>query len=178
VHAGGAWADLKGDDRTSRLAWGGHLGYGLQLSAFYLGIEGDGTWGGASGTSELTPLYSADLTVDWAASARARAGLVAGGLLFYVTGGVAWSGQTLGLHRLGSELSSDTSIVRGHVLGAGIEAKLLPFVSLRLEAQHYDFADQSSRFLPSLPAGLATGSLKGLDLDQTVVRAGVTLRMN
>lgn len=175
---GGAWADVKGANSSSDLAWSAHAGYGVQLSALYVGGEIDGTWGGANSTSHLSPLFSSSLEVDWSATARARVGVVIAGALIYATGGVAWSAQTLGIHSLGAELSSHTSTVPGAVFGAGVEVKVLPFVSARLEALHYDFSSQSDRFRDTLPASLSAGALRSIDLDETVVRAGLSLRFN
>lgn len=175
---GGAWADVQGAKGSSDLVWSAHAGYGLQLSALYIGAEVDGSWGGARSSSYLSPLYSSTLEVDWSATARGRVGLVVGGALLYATGGAVWSGQTFGVHTLGSELSSSSRIVPGVVFGAGIEIKLLPFVSARIEALHYDFSAQGSRFQDAIPAGLSAGAAGGLNLDETVVRAGFSLRFN
>ncbi len=172
---GGAWSDVKTATNSSDLVLSGHAGYGLQLSALYIGAEVDGGWGGSKSTSNLSPLFQSTLEVDWSASARARVGLVAGGALLYATGGMAWSGQTLGVHSLGSELSTSSKIVPGAVYGAGVEIKILPFVSARVEALRYDFSSQSSRFVDIIPTGLSS---KSIDLDETVVRAGLSLRFN
>ena len=176
VDAGAAWANAKEVRKATELAWGGHAGYGLQLGALYLGGEVDATWGGASVASTISPLYSSTLDVDWTASARARLGVVVGDVLLYATGGAAWSGQTASIHSLGSRLATESSIVNGTVIGAGIEFKPLPFVSVRLEGLRYDFSQDAGNILTSLPTGVAASSLKGLGGDETVVRAGVSLR--
>ncbi len=175
---GGAWADVRGATSSSDLVWSGHAVYGLQLSAFYIGAEVDGSWGGARSSSYLSPLYASTLEVDWSATARGRVGLVVGGALLYATGGAVWSGQTLGVHELGRELSSSSRTVPGVVYGAGVEIKLLPFVSARVEALHYDYSAQGDRFQDALPASLSAAARSGLNLDETVVRAGLSLRFN
>lgn len=175
---GGAWADVRGANSSSDLVWSAHAGYGLQLSSLYLGAEVDGSWGGARSSSYLSPLYSSTLEVDWSATARGRVGVVVGGALLYATGGAVWSGQTFGVHALGSELSASSKIVPGVVFGAGVEIKLLPFVSARVEALHYDYSAQGARFQDALPASLSATARSNLNLDETVVRVGLSLRFN
>lgn len=176
--AGGAWSDARDATRFSDLALSGHIGYGVQFSSFYVGAEADATWGGMSHTSVLSPLYAASVDVDWSATARGRAGIAIAGLLVYATAGAAWSGQSVGVHSLGQDLSSSSKVVSGLVYGAGVEMKVLPFVSARIEALHYDYAAQGNSFSDALPASVAATARKGLDLDETVVRAGVSLRFN
>ena len=178
LSGGGAWADVRNAKTSADLVWSGHAGYGLQLSSVYVGAEVDGAWGGTKSTSYLSALYSSSLEVDWSATARARVGVVAGGALLYVTGGAAWSGQTLGVHSLGHELSTSSKSIPGVVYGAGVELKILPFVSARLEALRYDYSSQSARFGDAIPAGISSGAWKNINLDETVVRAGLSLRFN
>jgi outer membrane immunogenic protein len=175
---GGAWADVKNASKSSDLNFSGHMGYGLQISSLYFGGEVDAAWGGSSATTNISALYSSSLSVDWSASARARAGFTVAGALLYVTAGTAWSGQTFGVHSLGRELSTSTKTGPGLVYGAGIEMKVLPNLSARIEALHYDFSSQDARFRDALPSSIAGTARKGIDLDETVVRAGLTLRFN
>lgn len=175
---GGAWADTKHATKFSDLAISGHIGYGVQVSALYLGAEVDATWGGMGTTSYLSPVYSSTLDVDWSATARGRAGFAMNGILLYATAGVAWSGQTLGVHSLGGGEAVSTKTIPGLVYGAGIEMKVLPFVRARVEALHYDFSAQGKSFADSLPVSLSAASRNGLNLDETVLRAGVSISFN
>ena len=178
LDAGAAWTNAKTVRKASDVIWGAHAGYGLNFSGIYLGLEGDGTWGGAEATSELSPSLSARLAVDWTASARARVGLMFGPALAYVTGGAAWSGQTVTIHNLGSSIAREDKILLGTVIGAGVEVTALPNIGIRLEALRYDFSGDASDAFKSLPAGLTSNALKGLSGDEAVVRAGVSLRFN
>ena len=175
---GGAWNDVKGTTGSADLIVSGHLGYGIQFSALYLGAEIDGTYGGTKSTSYLSPLYSSTLEIDWSATARARLGLAADGVLLYVTGGAAWSGQTLGIHGLGAAPAASSSVVAGTVLGAGVEMKLLPFVSARIEGLHTDYGSQGSRLRDALSAHLSSGSWMDPRAQETVIRAGLSIRFN
>lgn len=175
---GGVWSDLKDARNRADLAWSAHAGYGLQIASLYLGGEIDGTWGGTRSGYFLSPLYSSTLELDWSATARARVGLVIGGALLYATGGVVWSGQTLGIHTLGGPPTASSRSVPGAVIGGGIELKILPFLSARLEALHYDYSSQSAKFLDNAPGGIPAAAWRRIDFDETVVRAGLSLRLN
>ena len=178
LQAGGAWATVQSAPSSGQLSWGGHAGYGLHMNPFYIGIEADATYGGSQSSTTYSALYSSKLGIDWTASTRARVGVVVGGALVYLTGGLGWSMQTLATHNLGQPVALEQRQIRGHVLGAGVEMKLLPFASVRLEALRFDFDDQSERFLPPPSSGLAEKLWKGLDTGETIVRAGVSLRLN
>ncbi|MEQ1611255.1 MAG: outer membrane beta-barrel protein [Hyphomicrobiaceae bacterium] len=178
LSGGGAWAETKHATKFSDLAISGHIGYGVRFSALYLGAEVDATWGGVGTNSYLSPLYSSTLEVDWSTTVRGRAGFAMNGILVYATGGVAWSGQTLGVHSLGGGEAVSTKTVPGLVYGAGIEMKVLPFVSARVEALHYDFTAQGKSFSSALPGSIGAAARSGLDLDETVVRAGLSIRFN
>lgn len=175
---GGVWSDAKHAKKASDLALSGHIGYGVQIANLYLGAEVDGTWGGSSTTSYFSPLYSSTLDVDWSATARGRAGFAINGILLYATAGVAWSGQTIGVHSLSGGETVSTKTIAGLVYGAGIEMKVLPFVSARVEALHYDFSAQGKSFADALPASISAATRNGLNVDETVVRAGVSIRFN
>lgn len=178
VTGGGAWADAKHATKFSDLAISGHIGYGVQFSALYLGAEVDGTWGGMGTSSYLSPLYSSTLDVNWTTTARGRAGIAMNGVLVYATAGAAWSGQTLGVHSLSGGETVSTKTIPGIVYGAGVEMKLLPFVSARVEALRYDYSAQGKSFADTLPASISAASRNGLNLDETVVRAGISIRFN
>ena len=178
VHGGAAWADAASVTSSSDLAFGGHAGYGLGLGFLYAGIEADATWGGARHTWQIDPLYASRLDVDWTATLRGRLGVVAGPVLLYGTAGGAWSGETIGQHRLGTTITTATHRSTGLALGAGIEAKPLPFVSVRLEALHLDLSDRGAALARTLPSGLEPLRAWRGDLGETVVRAGVSLRLN
>jgi outer membrane immunogenic protein len=174
--AGGAFARVKNASSSSDLTWTGHLGYGFNISSLYLGAEVDATWGGATATTALSPLESSKLTLDWSTSARARVGIAGNGILLYVTGGAAWSGQSLAVASVLNGSSTSTKTIPGFVVGAGLEMKLLPYITGRIEALHYDFSSANPNFRVAIPAGFTALTNRGLD--ETVVRAGISLRFN
>ena len=116
VSGGGAFADVKHATKSTDLSWSGHVGYGLSLTSFFVGVEFDGAWGGASATSYISPLYSSTLKVNWTTTARARVGFATNGLLLYVTGCAAWSHQSLSAYSLGSEVAFGDKVIPGSVM--------------------------------------------------------------
>ncbi len=175
ITAGGAFANVKNATSASGLTWSGYAGYGINLSALYLGAEVDATWGGSS-AKIAGPLQTSELEVDWSTSARARVGVTFGGVLLYATGGAAWSRQSLGVASLAGGAGSTSKTLSGYVVGGGVEMKLLPFVSGRIEALHYDYSSGATDLQVGLPAAAISASSRGLD--ETVVRAGISLRFN
>ena len=88
--------------------------------------------------------------------------------LFFVTGGFGFGELKLAVSDPSVPISvslakSDT----GYVIGGGIEKKFNSRISGRAELLHYGFGDMS----PISGAGK-------LDLDVTVVRAGLSMHMN
>jgi outer membrane immunogenic protein len=177
---------------------GAHLGYNWQFTNFLFGLEGDWSWGrdrsyfsrtfsgvqgGAGGDSYLFRQQSV-LTLEWQASLRARAGLVAQTALWYVTGGVAfanvkWSDATslrviddgLGTDITTSTASSAQKTLVGWVVGAGFEQMLSPNFTWRIEYLFESFDGFN------VPEGLGP-RIGTLDLDSVQkVRIGFTFNM-
>lgn len=188
--SGGAWSGLywggtvgvaatdlsRITDGPARL-WAGHLGYGINIGALYFGAEVDSAWGGARRSFYVSPLYSSTTEVDWTATARGRVGLALGETLVYVTGGAAWSGQTVSVSTLGTQLSSSSQATLGTVIGTGIEVKLLPNIAVRLEAMHYNVSAPTLTSISQVPASIIGTPLHNAG-DETVVRAGLSIRFN
>lgn len=145
-----------------------HGGYNAQIGNWVLGLEGDGTWAGVEGDRHVGGGAAVDGRVDWTSSLRLRAGYAFDNVLLYVTGGAAFAGIEVGISDgLGSARVSDTLL--GWAIGGGIEMKLAPSVSGRLEAIHYGFNDKSIE--------LRGGSVP-IDAGSTTVRAGLTFHLN
>ena len=176
VHAGGVWSDIDttdfGNINTSALTAGGHAGFNLGLGAFVAGVEGDIGYAGSDLGFSTAGGGSINLGTDWNGSLRARIGLPVGPALLYATAGYAWNGSTI-TQKNAAGLSSDTShTFSGVVYGAGAESFVLPNMSLRLEALHYDYGSDALSF-----AG-ASAAVQDIDPSETVVRAGLTFHLN
>jgi outer membrane immunogenic protein len=173
-HLGGASGSIGTSDAIGNLdlqgfAGGIHGGYNFQRGSLLLGIEADATWSGAdqelkSGTESLR------VSNPWLASVRGRLGLVHDSWLFFVTGGLAFAELKADYKDTDPAFlvqASTSKTDTGYVIGAGIEKKFSSRISARGEILHYGFSD----------FGKIEGSSK-LDLDMTVVRAGLSMHMN
>lgn len=176
--AGGVWGNLKGANSSAELVWTGFAGYGAQSGAFYLGGELDTTLGGANSLTQLTPALSVSAEVDWSLTGRARLGYaLSDGLLLYGTAGIAWSWQRFETAPLVG-VATNAEIVRGVVWGGGLEVRLLPIASGRLEALHYDYSGSDTSFSKALRSSLTNAAANGISADETVVRVGLVVRWN
>jgi outer membrane immunogenic protein len=165
----GAFAGLPGGSAKNTAFMGGfQAGYNWQVNQIVLGVEGDidGTHIHASLTRTVPPpapgwpvavnATSTD-TINWIASARARAGVVVSerGLL-YLTGGAAFTnakvntsfGETFGPFVVPpffpppAGASSSHGLV-GWTLGGGVEWAFSKAWSLAAEYRHNDFGGQN-----------------------------------
>src|SRR6202035_3074212 len=96
VNGGGGWGQsYLGTNtdriRTSRGLVGGTAGYNYQFqNNFVLGLEGDMDWAHLNGTNSSVNCPAGCSTSDtWLSTVRGRAGYAFGGVMPYVTGGLA-----------------------------------------------------------------------------------------
>ncbi len=146
---------------------GVHLGHNWQQGRMVFGIEGDLGASWASGTGNGASGVLLDGGTAWLASLRGRIGYSFGSALIYGTGGVALSRVEATVSNGGWTGKAD-DILLGWTLGAGLEYKLAPNVSTRIEALHYRFGDKE--------IGTWSG-IAPFSADQTVVRAGLTFSL-
>ncbi len=106
--------------------FGGHLGYNWQFGNLVLGVEGDVSWIGGSGTGTSTTFAQAWSTnLSSLATFRGRVGVTMSPTLLYVTGGVAWGRVSNGgIPGLFGGFPADEGTKTGWVVGAGIEHML------------------------------------------------------
>ena len=114
-------------------------GYNLQVEDIVFGVEGDWTWGGKTAEhiahhyDKSGNRYSQEdhYNIDWMASLRLRAGLLATDkTLLYVTGGIGW------LRGEAEDVNSGASFKEthvGYILGGGVEHALTENIHLRGE---------------------------------------------
>jgi outer membrane immunogenic protein len=174
AHGGMGWGktDIRDVDAGNIPTRGGlaglHAGYNWQNGAYVIGLEGDisGHW--SDGSRGFVSGISASASSDWSSSLRGRLGYSVSNVLVFGTGGVAFANRDLIVtDGVTTVSSSDTQV--GYVIGAGLEMKLSPLMSLRGEVLHYGFAEKDFDF----PAGRVP-----VRSDETVVRAGLSMHFN
>lgn len=177
LHVAGASDD--GFD-MSGVTGGLHLGYNWQRQNFVAGLEfaadGKSTEGGRDGTALVSvnggPATAMPVRYDggpeWITSMRLRLGFAMGNTLLFATGGYALADMNLSA-KLPVATLSTSETMHGYVFGGGIELKLMPNMSARIEALHYEFSDKT--FSDGVNSARA-------DADLTTVRAGLTFHFN
>ena len=174
INGGGGWGHSNWDTSSDRIGLsgglvGGTAGYNWQLGNAVLGIEGDIDWANLKGTNSSTLCPAGCSTSDtWLSTVRGRAGYAFGGVLPYLTGGLA-----LGDIRAatpGFAGASNTSA--GWTAGAGIEFGLTGNWSAKAEYLYVDLG----RFNCGVSCnGLPTDNVS---MHDNVVRAGVNYRFD
>jgi outer membrane immunogenic protein len=126
INGGGGWGHSNWDTSSDRIGLsgglaGGTAGYNWQIGSAVLGLEGDIDWANLKGTSSSTLCPAGCSTSDtWLSTVRGRAGYAFGGVLPYVTGGLAVG--DIRAATPGFAGASNTSA--GWTAGAGIEFAL------------------------------------------------------
>jgi outer membrane immunogenic protein len=168
-----------------------HGGYNWQVSPnWLLGLEVDGDWTslGSTNAGPLNflgvPFGTANTSVSdrirGLESVRGRVGYIAGSILLYGTGGVAWTSQNLSgfLQTTGGTPAAPYSVSAtktGWVAGAGIEGMLAPHWLLRLEYLHYGFSSGGTVAVNCAAIACpGTGFVTYGKTDIDTVRAGVS----
>jgi outer membrane autotransporter protein len=126
---------------------GAQAGFNFNLSdAFVLGIEGDVSWANITGSQTTFPEIHD--TIDWMGSIRGRLGYDVGGVLPYLTAGVAFANSTR-TSQIGA--LTQTLVHTGWTAGVGAEFKLADNVSANVEYRYSDFGQQTYTALPGPP---------------------------
>lgn len=170
--------DPLGSYSTDGVIAGAQIGYNWKLAGFLVGlesdisftdIEGDAFFGGKVGDS-------ADSSLDWMATLRARAGApVTDSVLIYGTGGVAWGDWEDGFVP-STTRNSWSNVETGWTAGGGVETKVTEWVSIKAEYLYVDFGDKTHTFSePSRnpPTGTVT-----FDHHLHTVRVGLNVKLN
>ena len=136
---------------------GAHIGYNLPVGMGWLiGMEADLETSDVNGNFPAGPRGGVLFEQEWQGSLRARVGYTAGPVLFYATGGVAFSElQTRHTNAAGLLLAGDrfSSTEFGWTLGGGIEWMFTPAWSVRGEYRYTDYGNYETDIGPaSFPA--------------------------
>ncbi len=185
-----------------------HAGYNWQYGVWLVGVEGDFTWFDRSRTdtrnsratftgADAFPGNAFPMTLtaenDWLASIRGRLGWIYNNnLLFYATGGAAWTETDYSASFRGGSVffpggaratTTFGSTETGWVLGGGAEWAWMPNWLLRIEYLYYNFDGASGNAALRGPAAalgncLTTCSfnINFSDLEIHTVRAGLSYK--
>lgn len=153
---------------------GAHIGYNLPVGMGWLiGMEADLEISDVKGNFPAGPRGGVLFNQEWQGSVRARLGYYTGPVLFYATGGIAFSElQTRHTNAAGVSLPGDQygSTEYGWTLGGGVEWMFAPAWSIRGEYRYTDYGHYGTDIRPA--------SFPALSYDQRVdfhtVRGGLT----
>jgi outer membrane immunogenic protein len=169
--SGSVASDPTSDFSSTSFIGGGKIGYDWELwSHVVVGVVGDFDWTHLNSTATSTvtggtAVATASEKIDWLASARGRLGWAFDNVLFYATGGAAWtqirnsvSFSTTSLvysdPEIGGQGSSDKT---GVVAGGGFEYRVTQNVSVVGELLWYHFGSTTlNAFNPNTSATFTT----------------------
>jgi outer membrane immunogenic protein len=148
---------------------GGRVGYDYQWGKVVWGVVGQFDWTDLNNSVHATfPFISTGSTasagekIDWLASVRGRVGWAFDSVLFYATGGVAWTDIKTSASFIDpscpacSFTSQSSSRRTGAVAGGGFEYRFTPNVSVFGELLWYGFGTSSTTGVSSSGAAYTT----------------------
>lgn len=125
---------------------GGQIGYNYEVSSFVFGVETDFQGAGISssvgGTTAAGVGFTSQQNIDWFGTVRGRLGYAFNQVLIYGTGGFAYGNVSQHANYGGDVFGSNTTQT-GYAVGGGIEYKLNPAWSLKLEYQYINFGSET-----------------------------------
>jgi outer membrane immunogenic protein len=135
-------ADFFGDGRDTQVGGtlGGYAGFNVQQGAFVFGLEGDGNWVGAEGTTTWPGFVTTTGSFDvrWLATARGRLGVAYDVTLFYVTGGAAFGNVKNSVQSAFAGTLSESKTRVGWTVGGGVERRIASNWTMRGEVRYVD----------------------------------------
>lgn len=191
-HVGYGWGghdtELLEEDHKSKGVLGGfQAGYNYQTGNVVLGLEADWSFSGIKSSDRVlfalgqaSSITDIQHKVDWLATFRGRLGYSVGGVLPYITGGLAY-GQIessavavlsgFGIPPDGTYTGSDRNRHLGWVVGGGLEFAFSSNWSGRIEYLHADLGKESYTALPALDP-----VARSHDITVDIVRVGLNYR--
>lgn len=157
------------NDATGGVA-GAQIGYRWQSSSWVLGLEAQGDWAGLKGSNAeiFSPAFTNRSNVNAFGLFTAQVGYATNNVLFYLKGGAAVTNNHFDVFSVPSNLivaNTPDQTRWGTTLGAGLEYGFAPNWSLGIEYDHLFMPDQTSIFIPTVPALPAETSItQGVDV--------------
>jgi outer membrane immunogenic protein len=142
---------------------GGTAGYNWQFGNAVLGVEGDIDWSNLKGTSGAVLCPGCSTSDSWLSTVRGRAGYAFGGIMPYVTGGLAVGD----IRATAPGLAGASTTNAGWTVGGGIEIALPGNWTAKAEYLHVD--------LGSFNCGpnCGTSPTNNVSKQDDVIRAGL-----
>jgi outer membrane immunogenic protein len=138
--------------------------------------------GGAIGPPTAFFTTSTSVSTDWLVTLRPRLGWTANNWLFYVTGGMAVGRENLSqtINVLAPFVLTDTFSTTqvGWTAGGGIEAKLNPNVSIKLEYLYLDLGTTPAAAGILNPPFAGAGVNSAVRLTSSMARVGLDWHFN
>jgi outer membrane immunogenic protein len=156
-----------GDFKTDGFLIGGTVGANYQIGGLVIGVEADGDWSNADGSTPNTCAPFACVTQStWLATVRGRAGWGWDRVFVYGTGGGAFGNIQAGA----TGLPSASSTQAGWTAGAGVEFAFTPNWTAKIE---YLYVDLGNFACPVTSCG---GTATTVSLTENIVRAGLNYK--
>jgi len=160
------WDNSAGGMHLSGAQVGGTVGYNRQFGHAVLGLEGDLDWSNLSGSTSSAGCPGCSTSNNWLSTVRGRAGYAFGGVLPYLTGGLAVGD----IKAAAPGFAGDDATKAGWTVGGGLEIALPGNWSAKAEYLHVDLG----RFNCGLNCG--TSPTDNVSMHDDVVRAGLNYR--
>jgi outer membrane immunogenic protein len=183
VNGGGAfgnssWTDPidgpTGNFNVNGFLVGGTLGANYQIGSWVLGVEGDGDWANINGTTfnASCAVVGCETKTNWLATVRGRVGYAWDRVLFYGTGGAAFTD----IQGSAGALPFGSSTQAGWTAGAGVEYAFAPSWTAKVEYLFADFANASCGFGSCGGGSPATPVNTTISLNENIIRGGVNFK--
>jgi outer membrane immunogenic protein len=136
------------DNKVSGVTGGGQIGYNYQMGHFVFGPEIDLGYTDAAHSNTIVAtngvkLGQQSVSAGFTADVTGRLGYAVDRALIYAKGGYAYYGGTDTYDDTVAKSTASVTGLSGWTVGAGVEYKINPALSLKGEYQHFDFGSNS-----------------------------------
>ena len=142
---------------------GGTAGYNWQFGSAVFGLEGDLDWSNLKGTSNSALCSGCSTSDSWLSTVRGRAGYAFGGIMPYLTGGLAVGDIRASMPGFAGASATNA----GWTLGGGVEIALPGNWTVKAEYLHVDLGNFNCG------TGCGISSANNVSKHDDVVRAGL-----
>jgi outer membrane immunogenic protein len=170
IVGGGGWGSSTWDgvDKfdTSGGLIGATIGYNWQLGQAVLGVEGDISWSGISGTTNTLCPAGCETRNSWLSTVRGRVGYAIDRVLPFLTAGLAVGN----IKATTPGFPGGTSSNAGWTVGGGLEFAVVSNVTIKAEYLYVDLGEYNCGFNCGLVAG------GNVSFYANVLRGGLNVR--